>query len=212
MRQLLLVASITVVGFVAGSAAGIYYERHSPLPPAPGKLGGELVGHRTPPFSGDHPINRAKLIARIKAVEPQIEAYKAKVDVIDTEFEKGLDAILTPEQRELHAEAHRHRQERGQHNDASSLLTDDQISRRMAWSADQILRTIVIDLRLQDLTKEVKLDGAQQDQVRGLLHHRRDEMIDLVDSTPPPSIQLVNLAPIIQRLAPAKSGTASLGP
>jgi hypothetical protein len=209
MRQFLLVAAITVVGFAAGSAAGIYYERHRPLPPAPGPVGGELGGHRPPGMAaGARPINRARLAAEIAKLGPQIETYKQRVDGIDAEFERGLDAVLTAEQRTRHAERmHRHGHD---HGDDSAMLTDDQISRVMQRSGYEILRTVVIDLRLQDLIRELKLDPAQQDNVRMLLHRRRDEMIALVDSVPPPSVTLVNLAPMVQRLAPARSGTASL--
>jgi len=210
MRQFLLVASITVVGFAAGVAAGVYYERHSPLPAAPGQLGAELSGHRPPPVGPTgRPINRARLASEIAKLGPQIENYKERVDAIDTEFEHSLEAVLTPEQLTRHTERMKRRGSRD-HPDDNAMLTDDQIARIMQWSSYQILRTVVIDLRLQDLVKELKLDADQQDKVRMLLHHRRDEMIALVDSVPPPSITLLNLAPMVQRLAPVKSGTASL--
>jgi hypothetical protein len=210
MRQFLLVASVTIVGFAAGGAAGIYYERNVPLPVAPGQLGSELGGHRPPPWGPNgKPINRARLIEQLAQLRPQIESYKAKVDGIDAEFERGLAAILTPDQLAIHAGRLKRRNER-ERPGGSLPLTDDQIARTMQWSGYQVLRTVVIDLRLQDLVKELKLDAGQQDKVRALLHVRRAQMIALVDSVPPPSITLVNLAPMIQRLAPAKAGTASL--
>ncbi len=205
MRQFLLVAFIRIVGFAAGSAAGIYFERHQPLPPAPGSLGAELGGHRPPPLGyGGKPFDRSWLKSELAKLGPQMEDYKRKVDEIDAEFETSLATLVTPEQMRVHTEALRKRMERNRTGVSEpEVMTDDQISRVLQWSSYQVLRTVVIEFRLQDLTREMKLTDEQQAKVHQLLRHRRDEMIALVDSVPPPSVQLVTLAPFVQRLAPS---------
>jgi len=205
MRQFLLVALITIVGFAAGSAAGIYFERHQPFPRPPGALGAELGGHRPPPLGyGGKPFDRSWLKSELAKLEPQMEDYKRRVDEIDAEFETSLAAVVTPEQLHTHTEQLRKRNEarRSGGNEPPEVMSDDQISHVLQWSSYQVLRTVVIDLRLQDLTHELKLTDDQQAKVRQLLRHRRDEMIALVDSVPPPSVQLVTLAPFVQRMAP----------
>jgi len=205
MRQFLLVAFITIVGLAAGSAAGIYFERHQPLPPAPGSLGAELGGHRPPPIGyGGLPFDRSRLKAELAKLGPQMEDYKRQVDALDAEFERSLATVITPEQMHIHTERIRKRLEQTHTGPLEpEVLTDDQIARGMQWSSYQILRTFVIEFRLQDLTRDMKLTDEEQAKVHELLRHHRDEMITLVDSVPPPSVQLVTLAPFVQRLAPA---------
>jgi hypothetical protein len=209
MRQFLLVAFITIIGFAAGSAAGIYFERHRPLPAAPGSLGAELGGHRPPPLGyGGQPFNRSWLKSELAKLGPQMEDYKRKVDSIDAEFEASLAAVVTPEQMHTHSERLRKRMEQNRSGVAEpEEMTDDQIAHVLQWSSYQVLRTVVIEMRLQDLTHEMKLSDEQRTQVHQLLRHRRDEMIALVDSVPPPSVQLVTLAPFVQRLAPSPVST-----
>jgi hypothetical protein len=204
MRQFVLVAFITMIGFAAGSAAGIYFERHQPLPPAPGSLGAELGGHHPAPLGyGGQPFNRSWLKSELAKLGPQMEDYKRKVDAIDAEFEASLVTVVTPEQMHVHTERIRKRMEQNRTGAVEpEVMTDDQISHLLQWSSYQVLRTVVIEFRLQDLTREMKLTEGQQMQVHQLLRHRRDEMIALVDSVPPPSVQLVTLAPFVQRLAP----------
>jgi len=47
MKQFLLVALVTAVGFIAGSYAGIYYERHRPIPGPPAQFMAEFGRQRS---------------------------------------------------------------------------------------------------------------------------------------------------------------------
>lgn len=209
MRQFLLVALITIIGFAAGSAAGIYFERHQPLPPAPGLVGAELGGHRPPPVGyGGKPFNRSRLKSELARLAPQMEEYKRKVDAIDTEFEASLATVVTPEQMQSHNEALRRRSQRNRADAVQpEALTNDQITLGLQWSSYQVLRTFVIEFRLHDLASEMKLTDDELPRVAQLLRHRREEMIALVDSVPSPSVQMVVLAPFVQHLAPSPVAT-----
>jgi len=60
---------------------------------------------------------------------------------------------------------------------------------------------IVVPLTLEHLTTALQLDDGQKAAVRQLLLERREKFLALIDSTPPPSIGLSRLAPIINKLA-----------
>ena len=56
-------------------------------------------------------------------------------------------------------------------------------------------------MRLDSLTRDYQLDDTQREIVRALLKERREKVIALIDSSPPPSVSLIRLAPFVQRLA-----------
>jgi hypothetical protein len=51
------------------------------------------------------------------------------------------------------------------------------------------------------LSREYKLDDNQKTRTNDLLKQRRTLVLTLIDSSPPPSVQLMRLAPYIQRIA-----------
>ena len=123
------------------------------------------------------------------------------MDAIDAQFEKDLDPILTPEERIHHAERlKRHRDGREQKDDGRPL-SDDRIAYILQEQpAQTFLWEVIIPLRLDALTRDYKLDEDQREKVRALLKVRRDKLLELVDSSPPPSVRLSRLIPLVQRL------------
>jgi hypothetical protein len=59
---------------------------------------------------------------------------------------------------------------------------------------------VVVPMTLERMTNELKLDDAQRGKVRDFLRVRREKFIELVDSSPPLSLMLSRLAPMVQRL------------
>jgi len=208
MKQRFFVAVTTVLVFMAGLAAGIWIERHRPLPPPPlplgiefshGPEGSHLAWH-------ERPLSRAELIARVQAIRPQLEAYQARMKEIDDAFDRGIDSILTPEQRTHRVENLKRRDTmRGWPKEEGPPLTDAEIVNLLRdRPARTILWDVVIPFRLDFLTREYHLDDAQREKVRVLLTERREKILELVDRSPPPSVMLSRLAPLMQRLtAPA---------
>jgi hypothetical protein len=199
MKQLALVAVGTVLVFVAGVFTGRWYELRRPLPPPPGRLMGEFGGHAggwpAQPFSrGDFKVEVEKLRA-------QIETYRKSVDLIEDQFERELDPILTPAQRMLRAE-HLKRRAEFRTAMASRKLTDDQFVRLGQWPNMELVRVVVLQLGYDDLNRELKLQDDQRDKVKELLLRRRERFLALTDSTPPPSLALMRLVPYAQRMAP----------
>lgn len=206
MKQFIVVALVTALGAVAGFFVGKYVEGHAPLPAPPVPWGAEFRHPAPPNWRRTHPINRAELVTRIRDLQPQLAAFQARLHAIDEQFNRSFDALLSPEQKRTHADRmatgqRRRRDLRGENS--SAPLTDNQISFMLHEEAEHtILWDVVIPLRLDVLTKEYNLSDAQREQVRHLLEVRRAQFLDLVDSSPPPSVWLSRLSGMVQRLSP----------
>lgn len=218
MNPRLLVALLTALGFAAGFGARMLTESGPAVPPPP-TLGQEFVrsgtatpGHdnkerRAPTYTDK---DRSRLIADVAKIRPQIDLYRQRIDQIAAEFERDLVPVLTPEQKEKFTAMQKRDAERrakGEQSVAQAVtLSDEQIFRlqqRPLWNA---LWNVAISWREGMLDRELKLDDAQEAKVRELLEQRRRKFLDLVDSTPPPSITLSELAPQAAKLiAPGQS-------
>ncbi|HEY3756666.1 MAG TPA: hypothetical protein VGL42_11005 [Opitutaceae bacterium] len=211
MRSFLSVAALTLVGFIAGAIAGIFYERHRPLPPPPVPFLSEFHDRRAAAFRHNGPLDRGDLIRRIDELRPQLDLFQHRMDEIDAEFDHNLDAVLRPDQQAKHAEDvkrhHQHRQDdqRPITDDAVSWMLRDQPARTVMWD-------VVIPFRLDFITKLYNLDDTQRETARGLLVKRRTEFLDLVDSSPPPSVALSRLAVMMQRLKQPPAPAGADGP
>jgi hypothetical protein len=133
-----------------------------------------------------------------------METYHARMNEINADFERNLGAILTPDQAAIHAAHLARDQARTPHPGVTEPLTDDQINFLLQRPMSQMFRNIVLQLKAGDLTKELKLTPEQQDKVMDLLRLRREKVLALVDSVPPPSLMLMSLAPAAQRLGAPK--------
>ena len=210
MKQRLVIALLAILCFGAGFAARTWTEEGPAVPPPPTALGGEFT--RTAPApgvrraSGPQPVDRTKLVADIERYRAQIDAYKKRLDEIDAEFEHDLTPLLTAEQRDLYAARQKRFAESRARREARSAaepapLTDDQIFRLQQSPLSNVLFSVAISMRFDGINHDLKLDAAQQAKLRELLRARREKFIALVDSTPPPSIMLSRLAPVVEKIA-----------
>jgi hypothetical protein len=213
MSHRLVIPLVALIAFGAGFGARVWTARDTALPPPPAP-GSEFVRNHPAPSDAksdakagnNHGPDRAKLIAEIEKVRPQIESYRKRLEEIDGEFDRGFVALLKGEQRERYDAQRKRDAEKKAKNEAkaaadSSPLSDEQISmlqQRPLWNA---LFKVAVSWRLERAVKDYKLDTDQQAQVRTLLETRRDKFIALVDQTPPPSITLSSLANQTQKLA-----------
>jgi hypothetical protein len=213
VKQRLLIAIFTVLVFGAGFAARVWTDEDRALPPPPSAPGGEFVRVPTAPAANakaepKRGADRAKMIADIERLRPQIDAYRNRLEVIEAEFQRDFVPVLNPEQREHYDAFKKKGSEDHAKNEAkaaadTTLLTDEQVERlrqRPLWNA---LDSVAISWPLDRLKDRYKLDEAQQAKVRELLRMRREKFIALVDSTPPPSITLSDLARRTQKLVPS---------
>ncbi|MCX6950703.1 MAG: hypothetical protein NTV51_00720 [Verrucomicrobia bacterium] len=209
MTQRVFVALLTVVVFLAGYGARGFTDRGGPVPPPPATLTQEYgVRPNAKPVDAKaaQKLDRAKLLAEIEKLRPQIVAYTAQVAEIDAEFEREFTALLVPEQRERYNANSKKRLELDAKRRAeTSILSDEDITRERDRPLTDIYRQVTVTPRLEWMTKEYKLDAAQQTKTRALLSLRRNQFIALLDSTAHPTIRLSRLAPLVQRVAtPAK--------
>jgi hypothetical protein len=209
MRDRVLAALLTLAVFAAGFGAGLWAERHRPLPPPPGAFMGEFGARPGRALRAGTPVNRAQLSEQIEKLRPAMETFKARITEIYGQFDRDIDPILTPEQRDVYAKRFLARRGFGPPPeivaDDSKTLTDDQIEQLMQRPFRTLAFFVVIPMTLERMTSDLKLDDAQREKVRDLLRVRREKFIELVDSAPPPSLMLSRLAPLAQRLgAPAK--------
>jgi hypothetical protein len=203
MTQRVFVALLTVAVFVAGYFARMWTEPRTSIPPAPEALAKEYA--RPEPVAsdkkGDRQLDRAKLLAEIRKLRPQIEAYSAQVDEINGEFDREFAQLLSPVQREKYFANQKKKAERDAKRMADrSPLSDEEIQRVKDRPLTTIYWNIVVTPHLEWMTREYALDPAQQTKIRTLLALRRNKFISLLDSTPHPSIRLSRLAPLVERV------------
>ena len=189
MTQRLFVALLTVAVFLAGYGARVWTEPRQSVPPAPAALAKEYAREKAPVADkkNERQLDRAKLVAEIQKLRPQIEAYTGQVQEIDNEFDREFALVLNPEQREKYAANKKKWAER----DAKKLadrtpLSDEDIQRAKDRPLTTIYWQVTVTPMLENLTKEYKLDATQQTSVRALLALRRNKFIALFDSTPHP--------------------------
>ena len=203
MTQRSFIALLTVIVFIAGYATRAWTERGQPVPPPPAGLVKEF-GAATATSDGKKrdAVDRAKVIADIEKLRPQIEAYRTHIDEIYAEFDREFVAILDAKQREkFNANQKRWTERLAKWKSDTKPLTDDDILRARERPLTDIYWMVTVTPRLERLTKEYDLDAAQQATVRAQLSLRRNKFIALLDGTPHPSIRLSQLAPMIERLA-----------
>jgi hypothetical protein len=208
MTQRFFVGILTVVVFVAGYMARMFNERRTPVPPPPAELARELA----PPTAGEkgkqkREVDRAKLVAEIQKLRPQIEGYTAQVKEIYSEFDREMALLLKPPQLEkLIAMQKKRAASYAERITSRDLLSDEELMRERERPLTDIYRMVTVTPSLEWMTKEYGLDPAQQTAVRQLLALRRNKFVALFDATPHPSIRLSRLAPMIERVngAPPK--------
>lgn len=211
MTSRVFIATITVVMFGAGYGARVWTERsRCQVPPAPALLG-ELT---TPPKNAaaptkalptpERPPNAAKLAAEIERLRPQIEAFQTRMEEIDAEMDKKVLALLKPDQLPLWDKMLKRRVEYREKEEAgiigNNLLTSEQIASLQQRPLYKLLAVTIVPQRLVWLAGDLKLDEAQQVAAKEILRERRDKFLELVDSSPPPSLTLSRLAPMAKRL------------
>jgi|MesohylFT_1024984.scaffolds.fasta_scaffold11706_2 hypothetical protein len=208
MTQRVFVSFLTVVVFLAGYGARGLTDRGGPVPPPPAALTQEYARSATSPTDAKSKQNldRAKLLAEIEKLRPQILAYTAQVAEIDLGFDREFSGLLTPEQREKFLLNKKKMTERDvKKKTDTSLLSDEDINRERDRPLTDIYRQVTVTPPLEWMTKEYGLDDVQQAKARALLALRRNQFMSLLDSTAHPTIRLSRLAPLVQRVAaPAK--------
>jgi len=212
MKRGFVIALATLIGFAAGMFASSWMKSHQPLPPPPAGILSEIrdvpLVNSAPPsrFVPAPPVGapRPEALQQIKA---DIEAFKKKMDPLKTEFREQLEALLTPAQRErLKAMSERPAPPAPARPTAQAASGKDTRatppkapapSRSRSYDGmDSTITLVLIPFTLARFTEELGLDESQQAAVHQLLTRRRTQFLELVDSTPPPSINVGKVVPV----------------
>jgi hypothetical protein len=208
MRDRLLAALLTLAVFATGFGAGMWAERHRPIPRAPGTFMGEFGTRQTQGPRTAPPVNRAELIEQIERLRPEMDTFRGRVAEIYSQFDRDIEPVLTPEQRAVYDKRflpHRGYGSAPEPAGDGTPLSDEQIEALLQRPFRTLAFFVVLPMTLERMSTELKLDDPQREKVRDLLRVRREKFIELVDSAPPPSLLLSRLAPVAQRLGePAK--------
>jgi hypothetical protein len=199
MRGNVLVVLATVTLFVAGLYVGVWTQRTRPIPPPPVGPMGEFGRAQHPGFSaaaqpprapwfvgngraGRRPVSPQEIRKQMAILMPQIAAFQQKVDAIEQEFRTSFDAILTADQRRKL----------------------DLITKQLASFPDPLpgcapgmgpifVSMVIYRPTYEHLSEDLTLDDKQQHSLMVLLAERRNKLLALVDSTPPPSFKFPDM-------------------
>lgn len=208
MKQRILVALLTVVVFAAGYGAATWMERTRSLPPTPTPMAEfNRVGTAAASENKKPVVDRAHIVREIDKYRAEIEAYRARLKAIDSEFDDELAKILTPAQLEKH-EAQRKREAESIARKQSAAaspepLTDEEIL-RLENPVYTVIWMSTVSHKLDRLKRDFKLDPEQEKKARDLICVRKEKFLELLESSPPPSISFSRLAPMVQRVAVAE--------
>ncbi|MGA3006775.1 MAG: hypothetical protein ABSE59_02670 [Opitutaceae bacterium] len=209
MKLRLLIAALTILVFAAGFGACLWTQRYCPLLPPPIGALDEIRGRRFDirlPATG--PTSIAQINAEIEHLKPEIDAFRHKFDTLNDEFRRKLDALLTPAQHDLFVKMRKRYDDRHAHHAGGPPPTVEAspsggATLRLPFLFEPIegmTSVVVVPLTLDHLAGELQLDDRQKTAVHQLLLDRREKFLALIDSTPPPSIRLMRLAPLVNQL------------
>jgi len=187
VKETIQVMGVTTVIFAAGLLSGAWLQH-------PRMHGRPDFGHmQGRPFSqGESP----EVLDKVRRAEPEMTAYRQKVDAIRLQCRQGIAALLndgqkarfTQLQAEFDAESEHHRPPEGVFRkvlDAGGPITGP------LQGDGNFLSLIVYRPYLDLLTGELGLTPPQQASVEALLVTRRKALLALVDQETPPNLLLI---------------------
>lgn len=206
MKEQLQVVVLTIVVFGAGLLTGVWTQRSRPVPPPPMAVMGEFHGlPHLPPWGGAMGTmrwmargNRQEIARRLAQLRPQFEAFRSKVEAIQDDYHKSLEAILTPAQQAKLAA----RPLPPKPPELPALPPDlpepppgmPGPPPGMPGPSEELggpfVGMIIYQPVLQFMAGYLDLNPGQREQLKQLLIKRRQNLLDLVDATPPPSLML----------------------
>lgn len=209
MKDQIKIAVITVLIFVSGVLTGIWTQHTKTPPPPPfGRLpefGGsplERPAERRPfnakPGKRDFmpPRDMKEMREKMEKLKPKMEEFKKKFETIKEKNKTKIIEILNKEQKAKFDEIQAKRDQMiSQAQDGKPRIGFGKAGISPMVEHFEFLSTIIYKPLLERLTQDLKLDDMQKKSVDAVLLQRRKEILDLLDSTPPPSLEIWNKKP-----------------
>jgi len=186
----------TLIGFIAGIFAGTWVMRTPPIPAPPASVLEEVrdapIGPNTPAPATDITPGSQEAYARIRA---EMDDFRKKVDAIKTSLRDQMDPLLTNEQRDIVKHLRERPAPPPEPASSAQNLPVRPTARNFYEGFDSTITIIMVPYSIERLDANLHFTPAQKAAVRKLLIERRTKFLALVDATPPPSFQLIKLAP-----------------
>ena len=196
MKENIQIVLITVVLFAAGLFTGVWTQHIKPAPPPPVPFMGQFGGGKGIQGAGRHsmpsPAQIQEMQKRMETMRPQMEAFKKKADEIEAKFHTKMENILKPEQKtKLVPMGRQHGSpedcfQPGRERFHGSFQAMPCGQRMGGIGGPDFVGMIVYKAALARATSELGLDAKQQAQLEDILKQRRGEILNLLDTTPPP--------------------------
>ena len=117
-------------------------------------------------------MNRAQLAEQIEKLRPQMDAFRARITEIYAEFDRDIEPILTPEQKEAYQKRFRAHRGFGPPPEIGGKTTSRSPTTRSSDLLQRPFRTlayfIVIPMTLERMTTDLKLDDGAAREGEGL--------------------------------------------
>jgi len=187
MKEAVQVMGVTTVIFVAGFLSGSWLD-HPRMHGRPG------FGHGQERSFG--PGESPEILDKVRRAEPEMAAYRQKVDAIRLQCRQSIVALLNEGQKtrfaqlqaQFDAESARHRPPEGVFR---QVLEAGGPTTGPLQGDENFLSLIVYRPYLDLLTSELGLTPKQQTWVEALLVNRRKTLLALVDEETPPNLLLI---------------------
>ncbi|MFZ5806300.1 MAG: hypothetical protein ACOY3I_03720 [Verrucomicrobiota bacterium] len=208
MKDQIKVAIITILIFISGLVIGIWTQRGQQIPPPPpfgpmaewehGGPGGPDFGHpeRRESFDRGHlpppmpPEHMKAMRAKMEQMKPQMEEFQKKLEAIRENNKNKMLEILREDQKTKFNEIQNRR--------------DQMVDRTMKGKLQmpfgkggmspmvkhfEFLSTIIYKPLLDRMSEELNLDDAQKKTFEHILVQRRQDVLNLIDTMPLPSME-----------------------
>ncbi len=189
MKESIQVMVVTTVIFVAGFLSGSWLQH-------PRMHGRSDFGHPPGPGHGFPPGESSEIADKVRRAEPEMIAYRQKIDAIRLQCRQNIIALLNDGQKtrfdqlqaQFDAASEHHRPPEGVFRrvlEAGGPITGP------LQGDNNFLSLIVYRPYLDLLTSELGLTPKQQTWVEALLVTRRKALLALVDEETPPNLLLI---------------------
>lgn len=176
MKENIHIVIITLVLFLAGMLTGIWTQKTKATPPPPLPFMGEFAKGPHGSMSPKMPEEVSNMKGQGEKQQSAIEGFEQKLTAIMTDARSKIETVLTPEQKTKFAE----------------FQKDHELPRFggmpfRGFPEPHFAGLFIYKPQIERLATELKLDDGQRARVDEILKARRQAIIDLLDSNPPPS-------------------------